>query len=219
MSLENENMNESQAREAARREYIEKFTWHDDAVIAAYVEENWRRFASAKPIMTIPPADDEQIAAMEECLDGRTVWDDDHIARLIARIRADRAELAALRKFAKDATIALTGLTSGGSEFFAGQMGDIYVADIPRCVERVRERYETGSRLTGDAIRRIRAEREKAGWQPIETAPHACTFLATYWSDDFGEWTVGLVMRPLDGPWTHWRPLPTPPALSQEERT
>lgn len=42
-------MNESQAREAARREYMSKFTWHDDAVIAAYVEENWRRIKFEHP--------------------------------------------------------------------------------------------------------------------------------------------------------------------------
>lgn len=88
--------------------------------------------------------------------------------------------------------------------------------DIVRIEQDIDIGWTINPRSVLSLIARIRAERE---WQPIETAPHACTFLATYWSDDFGEWTVGLVMRPLDGPWTHWRPLPTPPAFSKRSQS
>lgn len=49
-------------------------------------------------------------------------------------------ELEALRKFAHEATKTITGLTAGGSEYFAGRIGDIFIADLPFCAERIRER-------------------------------------------------------------------------------
>lgn len=184
MSLENENMNESQARDAARREYIEKFTWHDDAVIAAYVEENWRRIASEKPAMTIPPADDEQIAAMEECLDGRTVWDDDHIARLIARIRAE-TEWQPIETAPKD-----------GTWFYA---------------YRPKSKVGTWDRIV--IVRWLDAADDFV-W-PDETFDIFEADLVSLYDDGFGR----LDYYEGGGSFTHWRPLPTPPALSQEERT
>jgi hypothetical protein len=48
-------------------------------------------------------------------------------------------ELEALREYAKAATIAITGLTGGGSEYFGKQVGDIYTADLGRCVGRIRD--------------------------------------------------------------------------------
>lgn len=49
-----------------------------------------------------------------------------------------RAELEALREYAREATKAITSLTAGGSEYFAGRIGEIYVADLPFCLERIR---------------------------------------------------------------------------------
>jgi hypothetical protein len=75
------------------------------------------------------------------------------------------------------------------------------------------------SQQDASLIASIVAERKVEAWHDIRTAPDACHFLATYWSADFSEWVVGVVMNPLSGPWTHWQPLPTPPALSAlEER-
>ena len=48
------------------------------------------------------------------------------------------------------------------------------------------------------------------GWQDIATAPHACHVLAARL--DACEWVYGVVLSPPSKPFTHWRPLPTPPA-------
>ena len=55
---------------------------------------------------------------------------------------------------------------------------------------------------------------EAREWQPIETAPHACHSLMTYFDADCGEWMMSVAMFPTAGPWTHWMPLPKPPALT-----
>ena len=51
-------------------------------------------------------------------------------------------ELDELREYAREATKAITGLTAGGSEYFGKRIGDIYTADLPFCVGRIRERFE-----------------------------------------------------------------------------
>ena len=59
-----------------------------------------------------------------------------------------------------------------------------------------------------------------AGWQPIDTAPHACHVMAARW--DECEWVYGVVMSPPGKPWTHWQHLPSPPelrALSTQRET
>lgn len=66
----------------------------------------------------------------------------------LARDAADcieelEAERDRLRDYASAASKALTGLTPGGSEYFSGKIGDLYVADIPLCVAHIRKRYET----------------------------------------------------------------------------
>lgn len=94
-------------------------------------------------------------------------------------------------------------------------------------------------------IARIHQEREKAGWQPIETAPKDKTpvLIAVptkdkddfhvgegyfnpdhggdwWWAGtDYGDYHGGPISEiNYHGP-SHWQLLPTPPALSQEERT
>lgn len=41
--------------------------------------------------------------------------------------------------YVKDATVAITELTSGGSEFFGKRIAGVYTADLPFCVQRIRE--------------------------------------------------------------------------------
>ncbi|MEK1887951.1 MAG: hypothetical protein AAAB35_10345 [Phyllobacterium sp.] len=45
-------------------------------------------------------------------------------------------------KYAHAITKALTGLAGGGSELFDKEVCGIYLADIERCVQRVRDREE-----------------------------------------------------------------------------
>lgn len=79
-------------------------------------------------------------------------------------------------------------------------------------------------------IARIHQDREKAGWQPIETATKEMEPLFLWheqwihpvmgrWSDARNGW-IEYGSRDIKANIaTHWQPLPTPPALSQEERT
>lgn len=50
----------------------------------------------------------------------------------------------ALTTYAREATIAITNLTVGGSEFFGKRIGDIYLADLPYCVAHIREQLSKG---------------------------------------------------------------------------
>lgn len=50
------------------------------------------------------------------------------------------------------------------------------------------------------------------GWHDISTAPAACHVMAARWYE--AEWLYGVVLSPPGKPWTHWRPLPTPPSAS-----
>ncbi|WP_407976911.1 hypothetical protein ACJKIH_14990 [Brucella pseudogrignonensis] len=63
----------------------------------------------------------------------------------LVKLRADNAALTArvkeLEDYARKATTAITGLSGGGSENFNNPIGDLYPADLPFCLERVRERY------------------------------------------------------------------------------
>ncbi len=74
---------------------------------------------------------------------------------------------------------------------------------------------EIAATLTAQAaeLARLRAEVERGGWQPIETAPHACHVLACRW--DGYEWVIDVTLSPPKYPFTHWRPLPAPPALER----
>lgn len=61
---------------------------------------------------------------------------------LSASNAALEAENEKLRDYARKATATITGLTSGGSEFFAGRIGDMYIADLKFCEKRIREREQ-----------------------------------------------------------------------------
>jgi len=62
---------------------------------------------------------------------------------------------AALEQYAREATIAITGLTVGGSEYFGKRIGEVYTADLPYCVEHIRERM-------GYRMEQLKAEAERA---------------------------------------------------------
>lgn len=46
------------------------------------------------------------------------------------------------RTFAHEATKAITNLTGGGSEYFGKEVDGVFLADLPRCVERLRHRLD-----------------------------------------------------------------------------
>jgi len=60
---------------------------------------------------------------------------------LLASLASKDAENAELRAFAQQATKSLTSLAGGGSENFIRRPGDeIYLADVPYCEQKLRER-------------------------------------------------------------------------------
>lgn len=54
---------------------------------------------------------------------------------------AKDARIKELEDYAREATKAITGLTGGGSENFSKEIGDVFTADLPFCLDRIRERY------------------------------------------------------------------------------
>ncbi len=66
-------------------------------------------------------------------------------AKKIEELRAERDKL---REFAQQATKAITGLAGGGSEnFVRGPGEEIYLADVPFCEKKIRERFDYAARL------------------------------------------------------------------------
>jgi hypothetical protein len=55
---------------------------------------------------------------------------------------------------------------------------------------------------------------EEKRWHTLEDAPNACHVLAVRFDEAFGEWIYGVVLSPPSNPFTNWRMLPEPPALS-----
>jgi len=75
--------------------------------------------------------------------------------------------------------------------------------------------YPNLARAVYDAMLSAAPKPPTQGWQPIdENTPSAAHFLVTYWHEC--EWIVGVAMNPLPVKWTHWMPLPTPPAVEGE---
>lgn len=75
--------------------------------------------------------------------------DVDHMMHLQGQVNALVAEAEDLRRqlaeaddWIREATKAITGLTCGGSEYFTRRVRDVYRADLPFCVQHIRERFE-----------------------------------------------------------------------------
>ncbi len=77
-------------------------------------------------------------------------------------VTALKAENERLKEYAIEATKALTGLTVGGSEFFAGQKLGFFKADIPACVKHIRWRFDNARKM-GEAkgLSSVNAEAER----------------------------------------------------------
>lgn len=111
--------------------------------------------AEAKDIASIEPDCMSALRASE--------WPDDpmtlspevlrRLLDALASLRAEKEELRRerdeARAYAHEATKAITGLTPGGSEYFGKQLwkGGDYTADLPFCVERIRERMADGHQV------------------------------------------------------------------------
>jgi hypothetical protein len=67
------------------------------------------------------------------------------------------AERDRLRTYAHDATKAITGLVGGGSECFGRKIGDIYLADLPFCEARLRERAQLAHEHLLDRVKAAKA--------------------------------------------------------------
>ncbi len=94
------------------------------------------------------------------------------IKELTDQLTALQAENERLKEYAIEATKALTGLTVGGSEFFAGQKLGFFKADIPACVKHIRWRFDNARKMgeaKGLSSQRSEAERLRAGLQRIAT--------------------------------------------------
>jgi hypothetical protein len=90
-----------------------------------------------------------------------------HITAIEARAEAAERDREAVRDYAFEITKALTGLVGGGSEMFLGRLfkgtdRELFKADLPFCIGRLRDRF-TRSEERGDAwYRKMReAERER----------------------------------------------------------
>lgn len=97
-----------------------------------------------------------------------------------ARIAELEAERDALSEYAKDATVTITNLTAGGSEFFAGKLpGGMYKADLKRCAEYIREvrRRDHQRWLTSHESGRVQGLDEAAALaaKDSETLPSNCS--------------------------------------------
>ena len=109
--------------------------------------------------VTVKDATDEIVTIESECLSGREIGPDEdgtilkaasHLLGFIGRgydadaaasLASKDAENAELRAFAQQATKSLTSLAGGGSENFIRGPGDeIYLADVPYCEQKLRER-------------------------------------------------------------------------------
>lgn len=92
------------------------------------------------------------------------------------------SDYAPLSAYAHEATKAITGLTVGGSEYFGKQIGDIYTADLPRCVDHIRERM--GFKL--DAIRaEARAEKAEADVEHLRKERNEAERISRGWEERF----------------------------------
>lgn len=82
---------------------------------------------------------------------------------------AQAARIKELAEYAREATKAITGLTGGGSENFGKEIGDVFTADLPRCLERIRERY-----VSKVELKRLEAKLAAATETAARAAYRAC---------------------------------------------
>jgi hypothetical protein len=115
-----------------------------------------------------------------------------HITALEARAEAAERDREAVRDYAFEITKALTGLVGGGSEMFLGRLfkgtdRELFKADLPFCIGRLRDRFTTAFEQVSKAIHRekelqrerdeVRAEvsRYDANYRQIQAAHKAVT--------------------------------------------
>lgn len=75
------------------------------------------------------------------------------------RLLEAETERDALKAYARKATATITELHGGGSECFAGKIGDMYVADLDFCKQRIRERESKAHIRFVDVTKQLRAAR------------------------------------------------------------
>ncbi len=103
----------------------------------------------------------------------------DHETELVNDNAAKDARIKELEEYAREATKAITGLTSGGSEYFGKEIGDVFTADLPYCLERIRERY----------VSKVELKRLEAKLEAAEKALEPLADIAGQpWADENG-WT------------------------------
>ncbi|KAB2676747.1 hypothetical protein F9K85_09635 [Brucella tritici] len=115
---------------AAERERAEKSEkdWQIAAKLGSDVNRNLANRANALE------ADNAALTARVKELEDKRIED-----RFTVVDEMEKRE--ALENYAREATKAITGLTGGGSENFCKEIGDVFTADLPYCLERIRERY------------------------------------------------------------------------------
>lgn len=77
-----------------------------------------------------------------------TKWPSTRLAAAEARVKA----LEPFKTFAHEATKSLTGLTGGGSEWFGKCVDGVYLADLPACTQRIREKFEAAHKARCAAL-------------------------------------------------------------------
>ncbi len=90
---------------------------------------------------------------------------------------AQSARIAELEAYSQKVTAALTSrLTAGGSEFFAGKIGDMYLADVEYCVQHINDRADSREQLgrakASAALKSRIAELEAALRSIADAQPH-----------------------------------------------
>lgn len=99
--------------------------------------------------------------------------------------------------------------TGGDGEYFASTIPGQGCPDWQSMVAKIVDRFTALSQHGGS---------KSGGWLPIETAPHACHVLATYFDTLIGEWICEFIPSPPSGPWTHFMFVQPPSTPSSKER-
>jgi hypothetical protein len=82
------------------------------------------------------------------------------------------ADSERLWAYAHEATKAITDIVGGGSECFAGRIGKMYIADLPYCKKRVRDRESNAHGQLLKSIQDARSAKAANSWRTdMENAP------------------------------------------------